>query len=256
MSKHNHDQRKKTSDSLWVLIAFFVIAVALIPLLSNLLLNELIPPDNNLKPADWLGFWGSYLGGLFGSMAALIALYVTRKQSKQLQEENKEAHRLSVMPALNFSTRAVSYISSKANFESCFIFSPEKEHVLREIPVDEFENARNDAYAKNITNSVILIVSNYGMGPAMHTEICYGESKISLGGIKDGQFVQYEFLLSYPRSNDHLSTQYDLEIRYLDILGNCYSQTQTVKVSGEDTEYCPTTPPTLCKIIESYTGAI
>lgn len=56
-----------------------VVTVLVIPLLVNGLLTSSIsaPFINNTTNSDWLGFWGSYLGAIFGGIATLLGVKLT-----------------------------------------------------------------------------------------------------------------------------------------------------------------------------------
>lgn len=43
-----------------------------------------------LNNGEWGSFLGSYIGGLFGGIGTLIAVYITTKETRKIQEENSE----------------------------------------------------------------------------------------------------------------------------------------------------------------------
>jgi len=92
---------KDIARVLWVL----AIIVLLTPALINVLfLNTLviIPTAEGLGNREWLSFWASYMGGILGIVATLIAFSFTARQNslqhKQMQTELKEQERLRLMP--------------------------------------------------------------------------------------------------------------------------------------------------------------
>ena len=75
-----------------------------LPLLVNIAFLKLnFKTGTDLNNVTWLGFWGSYLGGLLGSVAALIALFLTNRQQERYHSEEKESDRLRVLPAISCS---------------------------------------------------------------------------------------------------------------------------------------------------------
>lgn len=48
------------------------------------------PALSNLSNGEWAGFLGSYVGGIFGGIGTLIAVYFTVKSSQQAQLDNKK----------------------------------------------------------------------------------------------------------------------------------------------------------------------
>lgn len=62
----------------------------IIPMLVNLLLYLPIPTAVNLGNAEWLSFWGSYIGGCLGGVCTLITIYVTIKYYEKQEKSHKE----------------------------------------------------------------------------------------------------------------------------------------------------------------------
>ena len=60
-----------------VIISIAVVVMLLLPIFLNLLLYTSIPTANDLGNKEWLGFWGSYIGGCFGGLCTLITIYLT-----------------------------------------------------------------------------------------------------------------------------------------------------------------------------------
>ncbi len=50
-------------------------------------IKSIIP--NFSQSNDWIGFLGSYTGGILGGLCTLVVMYFTRKDTRDIQEENK-----------------------------------------------------------------------------------------------------------------------------------------------------------------------
>ena len=70
-----------------LLILIFVLLVIIMPpILVNIGGNNLEIVSQG-KFDNWLGFWGSYLGGIFGSLAVIITTYLIIRHEKKLSEK-------------------------------------------------------------------------------------------------------------------------------------------------------------------------
>lgn len=78
-------------------IIFFVLVMALIPVLLFLLVDQCESTVNNIPDYEWLSFWGTYLGACMGILATLITLYYTIKhymdEQVEREKENEENRR-------------------------------------------------------------------------------------------------------------------------------------------------------------------
>lgn len=67
------------------LVLFLIIMIFVIPIG----LNWLIPTnDSPTQTNDWIGFFGSYVGGILGGVCTLVVMYFTRKDTRDIQKEN------------------------------------------------------------------------------------------------------------------------------------------------------------------------
>lgn len=221
-----------------------IIAVAVIPpSLINCLMGLPIKTYEQLKAPDWLSFWGSYLGGLLGSVAALIALRETRRQSDLQQEENDKNRRLSVMPALSLSCRKQA---RDEKVDSFLILDHSQEQLSH-----FFENSQKKynefllSHSNDLHITAILCVTNYGLGPAFSVELSYSNEQnndkpVPLNGLKVGQTNPYAiavFLKDLPESS------YTFNISFKDILGNNYIQSQNMILSNRELFFTATEYP-------------
>lgn len=72
-----------------IIIAILIVLILVAPFIIQygVINNNFISKATN---DGWALFWGSYLGGLFGGIGTLIALYITVKQTREIQDENKD----------------------------------------------------------------------------------------------------------------------------------------------------------------------
>ncbi|HBF0730817.1 TPA: hypothetical protein KNO10_004033 [Clostridioides difficile] len=72
----------------WIL-GVAIIAIIIIPLIVTFTISVRNPIFSFNESNGWLGFWGSYLGGILGGLATLMAVVITTNQTRIIQEENK-----------------------------------------------------------------------------------------------------------------------------------------------------------------------
>ncbi|HBF9359880.1 TPA: hypothetical protein KO307_003103 [Clostridioides difficile] len=65
-----------------------IIAIIIIPLIVTFTISVRNPIFNFNESNGWLGFWGSYLGGILGGLATLVAVVITTNQTRKIQEDN------------------------------------------------------------------------------------------------------------------------------------------------------------------------
>lgn len=87
--KDNNEESKKL-PWLEILIGIGILIVAF---LTPVILGWLIPKENNIPnftdSNDWIGFFGSYSGSIISGVITLIVLCLTRKDTREIQSENK-----------------------------------------------------------------------------------------------------------------------------------------------------------------------
>ena len=67
------------------LVLFLIIMIFVIPIG----LNWLIPTNDSPTQTNvWIGFFGSYVGGILGGVCTLVVMYFTRKDTRDIQKEN------------------------------------------------------------------------------------------------------------------------------------------------------------------------
>lgn len=234
MSKRN--QKGRLVKYSWVLIIFFIISAISIPLAANHLLPK------NTQPNDWLSFWGSYLGGLLGSVAALLALNESRCQAERQHKESEDNRRLSVLPALNIAFEKDVTGRSKQGVEDQLLFC--KTQSVNYFGKRNPEFIKKSDHSKSVTG--ILRFTNCGMGPALQICITYSSSKIDVVSVGAGLTSVYA--LTFVRQEEgRTNDEFDFTIRYNDVLGNTYMQQQSLIYDNQDGTvfFQSSTPPEL-----------
>ena len=69
-------------------MVYTIVALVLPYILKVAILGNMVP--SNISNGDWASFLGSYVGGSLGGLGTLIAVYITIKNSVEIQNLNKE----------------------------------------------------------------------------------------------------------------------------------------------------------------------
>jgi hypothetical protein len=83
---------KNQFKGFYVLSAVLLLIAILLPILVNQCFINLFMKSAPLGNKEWLGFFGSYLGGIIGAFATLIALFATYQQVIELEYGYKDAN--------------------------------------------------------------------------------------------------------------------------------------------------------------------
>lgn len=85
------NKKKRTiSDILKTGIIVIICVMCIGPLIVNGVMFAPIITAPDLENKEWLGFWGSYLGGCIGGICSLITIYVTIKYYDRQEAEHKK----------------------------------------------------------------------------------------------------------------------------------------------------------------------
>ena len=108
------EKEKKQIIIYWIAIIFILIAPIAINFFFSL--NVQYPTAPHLGNTDWLGFWGSYTGGVIGAIVTGIAFFFTYTQNQKQHEETRKQmeaqNRLKILPILSLNltgTKATGY---------------------------------------------------------------------------------------------------------------------------------------------------
>lgn len=147
---------------------------------TPLILGAIIPIESTIPnfsdSNDWIGFLGSYIGGILGGLCTLIVMYFTRKDTREIQDKNLEIQNelieLQKDNNLKSCRTSVGYYSiySGPMFKSGAEFYKGSNYVLSQ---------------DTIFTEGILLYKN-------HSE---GEKQIVEENIKNGNFASEEMIL-------------------------------------------------------------
>lgn len=80
--------KKKIINTIAIIIAFYTIVGLVLPFIFKYVIFE-STAFSNLSNNEWAGFLGSYVGGILGGLGTLLSLFITVKDSRDMQAENK-----------------------------------------------------------------------------------------------------------------------------------------------------------------------
>ncbi|WP_283592784.1 hypothetical protein [Paraclostridium bifermentans] len=137
---------------LWGAVA--VVAIVIIPgVLGWIIPKESLIPgfeDSN----DWIGFFGSYAGAIVGGGVTLLALWFTRKDTRDIQNENK----ILQQKLINLQERVIEIEEENQLKDSRTIYSEGamKDNLTLESNKEFFQNnyILNSEHYNNILNTV------------------------------------------------------------------------------------------------------
>lgn len=224
--------KKKRKVSGWfvfliILLVISVIVSIIFPwFFDNYMLGK--ASTSNIDIKEWPGFMSNYaggiLGGVLGSVATILGVYLTIKQQ---QDQVVEERRLSVRPALYFSE----------------LQEGEKDNVtswtLQKINVAKTTNTR--------TEECTLCFKTENLGPGNIIKIRLNMSGADMDDGAEGsaysltkcgeiRYWKYGFIVTYDSDNKFFNYPLTLNFYYTDVFGNVYIQMAHATVQKNYTE--------------------
>ena len=71
------------------IIGITVLIMIVAPILVNVIMYFSFPTVKDLGNKEWIGFWGSYIGGCFGGFCTLVTIYLTIRYYEKQESEHK-----------------------------------------------------------------------------------------------------------------------------------------------------------------------
>lgn len=140
-----HIQRFCQKQILLIIILFILFCCIVIPVCLNWLLFFNIKTHNS-NDGDWLGFWGSFLGGIIGGFATLIGVILTIKKSDMDRQREDEKIKEERKPRLIPIKKSFNIIRE---FEKVYIFNKldvlRKEYIISDILELKVVNASKES---------------------------------------------------------------------------------------------------------------
>ena len=81
--------KKKTIKMTKMIIIIYTTVGIILPFIFKYVIFE-STTFSNLSNNEWAGFLGSYVGGILGGLGTLISVFITVKDSRDMQIENKK----------------------------------------------------------------------------------------------------------------------------------------------------------------------
>ena len=81
--------KKKIVNAIMVIIVMYLIVGIILPFIFKCAIFE-STTFSNLSNSEWAGFLGSYVGGILGGLGTLISMFITVKESRDMQIDNKK----------------------------------------------------------------------------------------------------------------------------------------------------------------------
>lgn len=221
---------KNQFKGFYVSSAVLLLIAILLPILVNQCFINLFMKSAPLGNKEWLGFFGSYLGGIIGAFATLIALFATYKQNelqhRVTRDEMHEQNRLDILPFINYS-----WVSPETLTDGKVLNTtehPARIHDESSIKAAHFSMLSDDRRA--IKNIIHIELKNIGKGSAVNCKLVYS-------GEKDGTAIvsllpkdTFDFYVLFPLcgKSQGLTLQFD------DVQGRQYQQVIELEYGYKD----------------------
>lgn len=202
-----------------VLIIIFIVLIIMSPVFINYILsikkpNDIIIVDNS----DWIGFWGSIIGGIITFASLLITLIFQRKR----EEKN---NRMQVYPFMRYVFN---------NYEIGHEFREGTPYYL----LHDSKSTQSECKLDVIGG---LTIKNIGLNSAIEVNILevqsFGSMDITrheFDAIEVNEEIEIEFDILMPRdclNNEHyIPFKIEILIGYSDLLGYYYEQKIILKI--------------------------
>lgn len=81
--------KKKIVNVIIIIVVIYLIVGIILPFIFKYAIFE-SKTFSNLSNNEWAGFLGSYVGGILGGLGTLISVFITVKESRDMQIDNKK----------------------------------------------------------------------------------------------------------------------------------------------------------------------
>lgn len=222
------------------LLLLMVVIALLIAILTPIVVNCIFikqkwATGNDLGNAEWLDFWGGYLGSALGIVPALIALWVSIQQYDRAQKIEAERFRMNILPIISATFTQMQEKDLNSSLPYISEFHAEGDVVLRQPDISEFY-----ALKAMISDDKRLVykmdLQNVGYGPSSNTHFCIGRLTLPLNYLAVGQTQSFIIVFPHSSSPDSKSFEKPCYIVFKDALGNQYYQEQNIVIYMEYNE--------------------
>lgn len=202
-------------------IKFIFIGSFIITLITPIFIDRFIISNNfpsNITNDQWIGFFGNYLGGIFGGLATLYAfvksIEYNREKDIQADIRYSEDKRLNMLPFLQI------------------MFDDKWQDTNRLLEISE-KTLDNNASRMNRG----VIIKNIGLGSLIDVSFEFEDLNITSSNFnlhlslsKDQEFTFN--LILYKNYNEMKETK--ILIKYEDLLGNKYGQELVLSINADN----------------------
>lgn len=111
VSRNFKIKRKNTMILLSVII---IIEYAVVSTIVLLCMKNAISNEGSIDAANWLGFLGSYVGGVLGGLRTLIAVVITVVNALNIQKKDRDDRRVEQIQAtrIELTNRIAEYLGT------------------------------------------------------------------------------------------------------------------------------------------------
>ena len=252
-----------------VLIGCLIVAI-LLPIIINCVFCYFhIPSVSDLTNKEWLGFFGSYLGGAFSGIFAIIAVIYTLKQNERnnketlKQNENiaRNLQRTNNAPFITVDLENCkmncggNFRNKKLSYPDKFIFiTAQDEDIYITTEANDYLIGYSDFSNVNNLNSITVNLTNIGVGLAK--DIYFKLYLDNLAEFKrnyypDADKINLDKFHLNVKGTNNLIFIYDncgsiilrMQLFYKDICDNMYTQEIAIIFDGENSKIlCLNTP--------------
>lgn len=240
---------KRTTLVLVICIVIALISLLLPPLVNHMFINAHFETGADLGNSEWLGFWGSYLGGVFSSSAALIALYITISQQEHHHSDSLTSIRLNHLPIPTIDYLFKDISKEPVLLDTLFLVYENDKTVSSQLIITEKDFRAYVSQNIDTHLPVQIEISNIGNGAFIDLTILNeGGKPCSLCSLAPGMKANYYFAV--PVVPEGIT----LKLQFSDMLGNIYSTTQEIVVDKETDQigFLSYSAPVLEKMSETF----
>ena len=110
VSRNSKIKRKNTM----ILLSVIIVAYVVVSTLVLLCMKNAISNEGSIDAANWLGFLGSYVGGVLGGLGTLIAVVITVVNALNIQKKDRDDRRAEQIQAtrIELTNRIAEYLGT------------------------------------------------------------------------------------------------------------------------------------------------
>ena len=231
----------------WILIFFLFFLIPCI--INSFFMKWHLPTAGGLGNAEWLGFWGSYIGSFLGILVTLGSFYWTYRQNEEQNRQNRELSerqyhqnqeamredkRLSLLPVLLCTYKRYQYYPSGCTSDLLFFKPVDKKILGLTGPVPQSQLIKL-ASKIQCTRVELFSISfeNIGREAMIETTLYFKGHHMLLSSIPKNRANSYTF--AFPISEEY--SNFSIEVVFYDLEHRTYKQYLDYRFSSSIFEY-------------------